>query len=87
MALTDTLCLLWPFYPAQLNVTALDGPTSMEIGSGKMLAGAIDRLAMLLQPLGVDPTYLQAISAKLMGGIGKLEWSAAQHSLGAAACS
>lgn len=59
--------------PAQVNVTALAGPMNMEIGSGKMLAGAIDRLATLLQPLGVDPTYLQAISAKLMGGIG--EWS------------
>ena len=36
-----------------------------------MLASSIDRLASLLQPLGVDPTYLQAVSAKLMGGIGE----------------
>ena len=55
----------------QPNVTALDGAADFRVGSGQMLASSIDRLASLLQPLGVDPTYLQAVSAKLMGGIGE----------------
>ncbi len=55
--------------PAQPNVTASDGPDA-RIGSGALLADSLDRLAGLLQPLGFDPTYLQAVSAKLMGGVG-----------------